>query len=354
MPTVSARIAAVALAAVAFFPYPQTAEAFGLNFGPLHLHLPMHGGHRHRHVARYLPIHGGHRHRHVARTEPRTAETPQPPQAATPEGPLPPAGPPSMLYPVLAWQAIYDEIFRPSTMSSWSFGYRNIFDQAFGRYPPQQRSADLCPYRDNTAEIAGRINEETSPDDKQKPLLQTLVTALGRANGYLIKACPQEIPAQPVARLQLMINQLDAMIMALEIVRPPLQEFEQALNDEQRARLDGSGAALDGIAPACKQRAGSPRQSLVELERAVQPTSAQREALAKVEDAFSRAQADLDADCPGVVARTALGRLEATEARLDAAWRAVQTIQVALADLQKSLSDEQNARLNSLQLASVR
>lgn len=340
MPTVSARIAVVALAAVAFFPSSQAAEAFGLNFGPFHL---------------YVPIPGGHRHRHVARTEPGAAATPQ--SASTqpaPEGPLPVAGPPSMLYPVLAWQSIYDEIFAPSASSSWSFGYRNIFDQAFGRYPPQQRGADLCPYRDNTAEIVGRITQAVSPDAKQQPLLQKLATALGQANGYLIKACPQEVPAQPVARLQLMVNQLDSMIMALEIVRPPLQEFEQALSDEQRAHFDGSGAALDGIAPACKQRAGSPRQSLAELERAVQPTVAQREALANVEDAFNRAESDLDADCPGVVSRTALGRLEATEARLDAAWRAVQTIQVALADFQKTLSDEQNAKFNSLQLASVR
>ncbi len=281
----------------------------------------------------------------MARTEPGAAETPQ--------ADLPPAGPPTLLYPVLAWPTIYDDIFAPSASSSWSFGYQNIFDQAFGKYPAQ-RSADLCPYRDNTAALVGRITQETSPDGKQQPLLQKLATALGQANGYLIKACPTEIPTQPVARLQLMVNQLDAIIMALEIVRPPLQAFEQSLSDQQRARFDGAGGALDGIAPACKTPAGSPKESLAQLERAVQPTAVQREALAKVEDAFDRAETDLDADCPGTVSRTALGRLEATEERLDAAWRAVQTIQVALADFQKTLNDEQNARLNSLQLASVR
>ena len=340
MATVSTRIFTTALACAVLFPPYHPARAFGLNFGPLHLSLP---------------VPGRHRHRNVARTEPNAAETErsEPLQAAIPQGPLPPAGPPSMLYPVLAWQGVYDEIFAPGTPSSWSFGYRNIFDQAFGRYP-SQRSAELCQYRDNTAEIAARISRETSPDAKQQPLLQKLVTALGQANGYLIKSCPQEIPAQPVARLELMVNQLDATIMALEIVRPPLQAFEQSLGDQQRARFDGSGAALDGIAPACQQRAGSPRQSLAELERAVQPTPAQREALTNVEDAFKRAETDLDSNCPGEVSRTALGRLEATEARLDAAWRAVQTIQVALADFQKSLSDEQNTRFNTLQIASAR
>jgi len=100
--------------------------------------------------------------------------------------------------------------------------------------------------------------------------------------------------------------------------------------------------------------AGSPKQAVAEVERAVQPTAEQKPALAQVEDAFGRAQSDLDADCPGVVSRTALARLEAAESRLDAAWRAVQTIQVALADFQKTLSDEQNAKFNSLQLASIR
>lgn len=350
MPMVSARIGAVALALAAFFPSTHAAHAFGLNFGPFHL---------------YLPIPGGHRRSHVARTEPGAAEAPQsnpaapnsstpsmPPESSVP-GSAARSGPPTLLYPVLAWPTIYDEIFAPSASSSWSFGYENIFDQAFGKYPPQ-RSADLCPYRDNTAALVGRVTQETSPDAKQQPLLQKLATALGQANGFLIKSCPTEIPPQPVARMQLMVNQLDAMIMALEIVRPPLQAYEQSLSDEQRARLDGGGAAVDGIAPACKTRAGSPKQSLTRLEQAVQPTAEQRPALTKVEEAFNRAETDLEADCPGDVSRTALGRLEATEARLDATWRAVQTIEVALADLQKTLSDEQNARFNNLQLASSR
>jgi hypothetical protein len=332
MPTVSVRVGVVALAFATFFPPSQAAQAFGLNFGPLHLYLPIHG-------------HGRHRHSHVARTEPGAAEAPH--------AGLPQAGPPALLSPVLAWPTIYDEIFSPSASSSWAFGYQNIFDTAFTNYPPQ-RSVDLCPYRDNTAEIVGRITHATSPDDKQQPLLQKLATALGQANGYLIKSCPKDIPGDPVARLQMMVGQLDAMIMALEIVRPPLQAFEQALSDEQRGRLDGAGAALDGIAPACKTRAGSPKQSLMRLDRAVQPTAAQRPALAKVEEAFDRAESNLEADCPGEVSRTALGRLEATESRLDATWRAVQTIEVALADLQKSLSDKQNARFNSLQIASAR
>ena len=339
MTTIKPRVGVIALAFVSLFPSSQATHAFGIDLGPFHFYLPIPGP----------------PHRSAPPAEPSATETPQAaaPQAEQPKGPLPPAGPPTLLYPVLAWPGIYDEIFNPGATTTWSFGYRNIFDQAFAQYPPQ-RSADLCPYRDRTAQIVGRITQAVSLGEKQQPTLQKLATALGQAHGYLIKSCPPEIPVQPVARLQLMVNQLDAMINALEIVRPPLQAFEQSLSDEQRARFDGGGAVVDGIAPACKTPAGSPKQAVAEIERAVQPTAEQKPALAQVEDAFSRAQSGLDAGCPGVVSRTALGRLEATESRLDAAWRAAQTIQVALADFQKTLSDEQNAKFNSLQLASIR
>ena len=93
---------------------------------------------------------------------------------------------------------------------------------------------------------------------------------------------------------------------------------------------------------------------LSQLEQAVQPTDAQRPALAAVADAFNRAAAALDANCSGVTQPTALGRLEAIETRLDATWRAVLTIQVALANFQTQLSEEQNTRFNALEIASTR
>lgn len=333
MPMVSVRIGAIALAVFALLPPLHAARAFGLNLGPFHLSLP-------------LPLPG--LHRRLARTEPGATQPAQ-------------SGSPALLYPVLAWPSLYNDIFSPNAASSapslslsWPFGFNDIFDEAFAKYPHQQ-IAEFCQARDTTAEMVSRIERETSPlSGAQKPLLQNLATSLGQAGGYLLKSCPGEIPSQPVARLRLMQAQLDATLMALDIVRPQLQKFEQALNDEQRARLDGAGAAVEGVAPACRSQAGSPKERLTQLEQAVQPTDVQRKALATVEDAFNRAAHDLDTDCPGKVAPTALGRLEATEERLDAAWRAVLTIQVALANFQKDLSDQQNMRLNALEVASTR
>jgi len=203
-------------------------------------------------------------------------------------------------------------------------------------------------------DLVMRITRETAPTAAQKPLLQNLATALGQANGYLIKSCPGEIPPRPVARLQLMENQIDAMIMALDIVRPRLQAFEQSLDDKQRARLNGPApSSTTSAVPACKLSANAVSGLLSQLERAVEPTDAQRPALAVVGDAFNRAAAALDADCSTATPPTALGRLEALETRLDATWRAVLTIQVALANFQGELNDEQIGRFNALEFAAA-
>ena len=86
------------------------------------------------------------------------------------------------------------------------------------------------------------------------------------------------------------------------------------------------------------------------LKQALQPTAAQEAALNNLERAFNRA-AGLNAVCSGGMPRMPSARLQAIEARLDITWVAVQTIQVAVAQFQKQLSDQQRARFNALQLA---
>jgi hypothetical protein len=339
MPTVSTRIGAVALIAAALCS-PQAAMAFRL--GPFHFYLP---GPRFYH----------HYHGRMTRTEPapRMART-EPGEAAVPPAQEQPENAsPSLLYPVLAWPALDDDIFWPGASAPWAFGYDDIFSQAFAKYSPQ-RVAAFCPTRISVDELVMRITRQTMPTAAQRPLLHDLATAFGQANGYLIKSCPSEIPPQPVARLKLMENQIDAMIMALDIVRPRLQAFEQSLDDKQRARLNGSAPSrTTGAVPACKSTANSVSESLSHLEQAVEPTDAQRPALGVVADAFSRAAAALDASCTAVTPPTALGRLETLETRLDATWRAVLTIQVALANFQSELNDQQISRLNALEIAAT-
>ena len=149
-----------------------------------------------------------------------------------------------------------------------------------------------------------------------------------------------------------MHSQIDAMIMALEIVRVPLQKFEQSLDDTQRAALSASAASED-IARVCAKSPEPANWPIPILRQALQPSAAQEAALNDLERAFNRAANELKGDCSDSIPRMPSARLQAIEARLDITWVAVQTIEVAVAQFQKQLSDEQRARFDTLLLAAT-
>jgi len=328
MAMIGVRIAALGLALAVLCPSPQ-ACAFGLRLGPF-----LFGGRAHHH-----------HHRHLVRRPTEAL-----PSEATPTD-VAQNRAPSLLYPILAWPSIADDIFRATNYSSWPFSYQSIFDQAFAEYPAK-RVADLCPRRIGKGDAALRIGREIAPTAAQRPLLQKLGTALAQADGYLIKSCPAEIPPLPVERLQLMDSQIDAMIMALEIVRVPLQKFEESLDDTQRARLSAPVASED-VTPVCAKNPEPANWPMPILKQALQTTAAQEAALNDLESAFNRAANGLNAACSDGMPRKPSARLQAIEARLDITWVAVQTIQVAVAKFQKQLSDQQRARFDTLQLAAT-
>ena len=326
MAMIGVRIAALGLALAVLCPSPQ-ACAFGLRLGPFLLGWR---AHHHRHV--------------VGRPTEALHSEATPTDVAQNRAP-------SLLYPILTWTSFADDIFGPTNYFPWPFSYQSIFDQAFAKYPAM-RVADLCPRGIEKGDAALRIGREIAPTAAQQPLLQKLSTALAQANGYLIKSCPAEIPPLPVERLQLMDSQIDAMTMALEIVRVPLQQFEQSLDDRQRARLSDRVASED-VTPVCAKNPEPADWPMPILKQALQPTAAQEAALNDLERAFNRAASGLNAVCSNGMPRMPSARLQAIEARLDITWVAVQTIQVAVAQFQKQLSDQQRAQFNALQLAAT-
>ena len=345
MRKISAIAAIAALAAVAFSPSPSAA--FGLRIGPFHFGIPF-LGFRHRH-------HGAPALRDEAslKTVP-PAQGAAEPQAAASQGPMSP-----LLYPALALPAVYDEIFSPP--SPWPLSYDAILQTAFAKTAPDQNAA-ACPPPNRQSAVAERIRAEIRPNGNQMQAMQKLGGALGFASDYLAKACPSEIPQDPAARLQLMEWQIEKLAEALDFVRPPLQELEQSLNDTQRARfgvpLSTAAAAIhpdraNNMAPACAQAPTKVDASIEQISLAVQPTDAQRDAMDGLKQAFRNAANELDANCPVSLSGDPLVRLGATEARLDATWRALVSIQTALADLEKSLNDDQRARLNASDFAAV-
>jgi hypothetical protein len=57
-------------------------------------------------------------------------------------------------------------------------------------------------------------------------------------------ACSSEVPATPPGRLEAFGHRLQAMLQAVETIRPPLADFYAALNDDQTARFNTTGKQL--------------------------------------------------------------------------------------------------------------
>jgi hypothetical protein len=347
MRKISAIVTIAALAAVAFSPSPSAA--FGLRIGPFHIGIPFFG-YRHRHHAAGPAL----------RDEASLKTVPPAPGAASAQGPAPQGLMSPLLYPVLALPAVYDEIFSPSSSSPWLFSYDAILQTAFAKTPPDQNAA-ACPQPNRQSAVAERIRAEIRPAGNQQQQMQKLGGAFGFASDYLAKACPSEIPQDPAARLQLMEWQIEKLAEALDFVRPPLQELEQSLNDTQRARFGvplSTAAAMhpdrtNTIAPACAAAPTKVDASIEQISLAVQPTDAQGDAMNSLKQAFRNAASELDANCPLSLRGDPLARLEATEARLDATWRALVSIQTALADFETKLSAEQRVRFDATDFAAV-
>jgi hypothetical protein len=147
--------------------------------------------------------------------------------------------------------------------------------------------------------------------------------------------------------------------MAVDIIHQPLEDFEQSLTAEQRAKFSGEAARKTATSArgdktssrSCGGSGAAIDWSIDQIDKSVQPDEQQRSALTDLQQAFGKAANDLQAHCPTSVPRSAVARLEAIESRLDATWRAILSIQVALQDFESRLSDEQKNRLQTMTFA---
>jgi hypothetical protein len=326
------------LTAVSISYAPVTALAFRL--GPFHLGLPVFG-HRHHH--------------HFARSNPNDVVRREQPQENAHHVTY------ALLYPSRALPVVFQNIFWPSYSSPWPFGYEKIFSTAFAP-APSDRNSDLCRQPLDANAIVERIRTEIAPNSDQTEQLMRLGGALGAASDYLAKSCPSEVPSQPTARLQLMESQIEKLAVAIGMAHAPLQDFEQSLNPDQLGRFTGTPAAgaaasgdqrddADSALGSCGVSLAVVGWSVDQIENSVQPNDEQRAALGDLQQVFEKAARDLETHCPTSVPQSPLSRLESIEARLDATWRAILSIQVALANFETKLSDEQKQRFDSMNFA---
>ena len=206
-----------------------------------------------------------------------------------------------------------------------------------------------------------QIERAIRPNDAQVAMVDDLKAASAQADNILRPSCPTEVPLTPIARLDAVMKQIQAMSQAVLILRPPLTTLYNSLDDEQRDRFAAIGAQTkyrrariareespaSNLGGLCKLQTENFTQLPVQrIKELIKPTEQQNAAFDALKSASDKAAADLDASCPADIPQTLTGRLDAVGKRLDALANAVNAVKPALADFYNSLTDEQKARFN--------
>src|SRR6185437_8531157 len=202
-----------------------------------------------------------------------------------------------------------------------------------------------------------KIADQVQPDQKQRDLLNALKDATIRAVNILQRACPGELPSTPTGRLAAMRARVDAMLKAVEVVAPALDQFYRSLSDEQRERF----IALDQNEQTASRKGGSDLNHLCQgqigaksdlpvakIERTLRLDGDQDQALRALDQATMDSAKMLQAKCQPDQQLTPTGRLAAMRDRLQAVSQALQMTQSALMKFYGSLSDEQKARFDRM------
>jgi len=291
-----------------------------------------------------------------------------------------------LFWPFAYWDFV-DYTFWPYAYDAfWPYAYDDLYVGVFGPYAykwpsdangaaPKSRYARRNQHEANaTAAVVcsakatsltdwpiQQITELVQPDQAQQSALSDLKDATADAMNALQAACPDDLPSTPTGRLAAMHKRIDTMLVALNIVQPPLQRFYDSLNDEQKARFNtvnidaqASAAADNGRrAPDLSQQCGeqaakAPIVPLDRIARAVKPTEAQRSGLAALKEATTQAADFLKANCPTAEPLSPTARVTAMEQRLKTLSEAIKIVEPALENFYGSLTDEQKTRFNQL------
>lgn len=274
----------------------------------------------------------------------------------------------------------------------WPYAYDDVFQGIYGAYAPEYYAPDdVYAYAGApassgvydlatgvsrpSAALAGgsqicsgeeqgltdfpiqRIAQQVNPDQHQQALLYDLKAATAKAVNILKAACPNNLPSTPTGRLTAMRSRVEAMLAAVQAVRPALDAFYSSLSDEQKEHfnsldedINSAGGQVD-VAGLCNS--ASPRAAplpVARIERSLHLNGHQDSALNDLNNAAAQAADILKTGCQQAQTLTPTGRLAAMEDRLNAMLQALDTVQPALMNFYGSLSDEQKARFDRLNL----
>ena len=247
-----------------------------------------------------------------------------------------------------------------------SAGSESVYDRATSRASqttgstaPSASSERICSgqARGLTDFSIQKIADQVQPDKDQQGLLDVLKTASVKAVDIMQEACPGELPSTPTGRLAAMRSRVDAMLKAVEAVRPALDKFYQSLNDEQRERFIAvdqgeqaghpqRGADINDLCQGdLRTKSGLP---IDRIERTLHLNTDQEMGLRSLDQATLDSAKMLRAKCQPDQSLTPPGRLAAMEDRLQVMLKALDTTQAALSKFYGSLSDEQKAQFDRI------
>jgi len=203
-----------------------------------------------------------------------------------------------------------------------------------------------------------KIAEQVNPDQQQQTLLDDLKNASIDAVKILQAACPTELPSTPTGRLAAMRARVDAMLKAVQTVRPALDKFYASLSDEQRERFNALDQSQQTAAnqPAeidrlCKRHeAANHTLPIDRIQRTLHLNADQDAALKDLDQTTAKAADMMQANCQPAQTLTPTGRLAAMESRLSAMSQALQMTETALSRFYGALSDEQKAQFDRMSI----
>jgi hypothetical protein len=259
----------------------------------------------------------------------------------------------------------------------WAYGYGDIYQAIFSPYDygeyvqgpgAPERMASLTQgmaqsCADEAAEVTGwpidQIEAAVAPSEQQAGLLDNLGNALVKASDEVKAHCPITVSFAPTVRLGAMQQRLQALVDAVNIVRPPLDKFYASLNDEQKSRFNGiqPPAPQNAKAPPSREAAASPQaqcnSSVLawpsdQIDRVVHPNDAQRTRLDALQSAAAQAADTIKTACPTELPATPPARLAVVGKRMEAILGGVKTVRPVLSNFYDSLSDEQKARFDGM------
>ena len=107
---------------------------------------------------------------------------------------------------------------------------------------------------------AAEIERKVHPTAAQQASLNNLKDATARAADMLKDTCEPNEALTPPARLAAAAKRLDAMLQAVETVKPALDDFYAQLSDEQKAQFESIGPSRDVQASASDESTAPARR----------------------------------------------------------------------------------------------